>query len=524
MIPMILALCSVLTGISVLLTVSALFAFSQRRHSAVALDLFSLLLLLAIYSCAYSLELRSRTLEDILFWNKVEYFGISFLPAAWTILTARYVNFRPLLNKWVIAIMILASLTTLFSAITDPWLHLRYASIWLRTDTSIPILGFTRGILYWSHTVFSFASLFAGSVLLVRFISGSPALFRKQISLMLIGSCIPWVVYILYLTGYNFHGIDTIPFSMFISAICFGTAIFGFKILDVTPVARSVVFEMMSDGAIVLDTSDRLIDYNRAAVAAFPGLTPGTLSKRIEDILPEISEFHGSMNSWKSNEFRFSSGKDDDTQHYICHSTPVYDIRNRPVARVIVFKDNTSTVKLMEKLNELATIDPLTKLYNRRHFLDAASRRMSHLSRKSLPMSVILIDLDHFKSINDTYGHGAGDEALRMVAQIIMENIRADDTAARFGGEEFICFLPETDTVGAHIIAERMRKAIAKTGINFEAHTSITITASFGIAGTIPGKDQPIDAFIARADKALYTAKNGGRNRTAVFDDGSDSQ
>lgn len=280
---------------------------------------------------------------------------------------------------------------------------------------------------------------------------------------------------------------------------------------------------MMSDGAIVLDTSDRLIDYNRAAATTFNRLNPEILSKRIEDILPEIIEFCGSGNFCENKEFRFSSGDSDDTHHYICHSTPVYDIRNRPVARVIVFKDNTSTVRLMEKLNELATIDPLTKLYNRRHFLDAASRRMSHLSRKSLPMSVILLDLDYFKSINDTYGHGAGDEALRMVSRIIMENIRADDTAARFGGEEFICFLPETDIGGAYIIAERMREAIAKSGIDYERHTSIMITASFGIAGTTSGKDQPIDAFIARADKALYTAKKGGRNRTAVFDDGSDS-
>lgn len=216
MIPMIFALCSVLTGISVLLIASALFAFSQRRHSSVALNLFALLLLLALYSGAYSLELRSRTLEDILFWNRIEYFGISFLPTAWTILTARYVNFRPLLNKWIIAIMILVSLSTLFAAITDPWLHLKYALVWLRADTSFPILGFTRGILYWTHTVFSFASFIAGSFLLARFISGSPSLFRKQILLLLFGSCIPWMIYILYLTGYNFHGVDTIPFSMFI--------------------------------------------------------------------------------------------------------------------------------------------------------------------------------------------------------------------------------------------------------------------------------------------------------------------
>jgi len=521
MIPMMFALCSILTGISVLLTISALFAFSQRRNSSVALNLFALFLLLAVYSGAYSLELKSRTLETILFWNRIEYFGISFLPAAWTLLTARYVNYRPLLNRWIVAIMILVSLSTLFAAITDPWLHLRYASVWLRKDTAFPVIGFTRGILYWTHTVFSFASLFAGSVLLMRFISGSPALFRKQISLMLIGSCIPWVVYILYLSGYNFHGVDTIPFSMFISVICFGTAIFGFKILDVTPVARSVVFEMMSDGAIVLDTSGRLIDYNRAAAAAFPRLTPEKLSKKINDILPERTEFHDNLSNRLHEEFRFSSDSNGNTLHFICHSTPVFDIRNRPIARVIVFKDNTSAVRLMEKLNELATIDPLTKLYNRRHFIDVASRRMSHLSRKSLPMSVIILDLDHFKTVNDTYGHGAGDEALQMVARVIMKNIRADDTAARFGGEEFICFLPETDAEGAFVIAERMRDTIEKTEIIIEGHTPITITASFGIAGTIPGNDQPIDTFIAHADKSLYTAKNGGRNRTAVFNDGS---
>jgi len=166
------------------------------------------------------------------------------------------------------------------------------------------------------------------------------------------------------------------------------------------------------------------------------------------------------------------------------------------------------------ELERLAETDGLTGLANRRAFDAALDRAWRRLQRTGRPVSLLLLDLDHFKALNDRSGHQAGDEALRRFARCLSDAIRRpDDMAARYGGEEFGLILPDTDRAGALEVAGSVRAALASAAIPNPAGIGGRLTASIGSASAGPGDLDSIDALVARADTALYRAKQAGRDR-----------
>lgn len=170
-----------------------------------------------------------------------------------------------------------------------------------------------------------------------------------------------------------------------------------------------------------------------------------------------------------------------------------------------------SLIRDKEAQKELAVRDGLTGLYNRRAFNELLAQAVAREDRQGGRFGLLILDLDHFKKLNDTYGHPAGDAALKGAAEVLKNHLRKGDQAARFGGEEFVVILPGTDEGGAQHLAERVREAVAKNRLVFEG-AKISLTASFGLA-VWPGDGKDPDALLASADRALYAAKEGGRNR-----------
>ena len=160
-----------------------------------------------------------------------------------------------------------------------------------------------------------------------------------------------------------------------------------------------------------------------------------------------------------------------------------------------------------------ALLDPLTKLANRKSFDEGLAREMSEARKTGVPLSLVLLDIDHFKSFNDTWGHQTGDQVLRLVAMTLKSNIKGKDVAARYGGEEFAAILPETDLEGAIILADNIRKAIqSKELLKRSTNEKLgRLTASFGVAAY--REDDTASSLIERADRCLYAAKHAGRNR-----------
>jgi diguanylate cyclase len=174
----------------------------------------------------------------------------------------------------------------------------------------------------------------------------------------------------------------------------------------------------------------------------------------------------------------------------------------------------------LDEVRRESLLDPLTKIYNRKHFDEGLLKAFNEASETGEPLSLMLIDIDHFKRFNDTWGHQTGDQVLRLVAMTLKSNIKGKDIAARYGGEEFAAVLPSTDLEGAIIVADNIRKAVqAKDLLKRSTNEKLgRITASFGVAICHPD-DSPA-SLIERADKCLYAAKAAGRNRVVSEVDG----
>ncbi len=171
------------------------------------------------------------------------------------------------------------------------------------------------------------------------------------------------------------------------------------------------------------------------------------------------------------------------------------------------------------KLEHLSKTDVLTGLYNRRHFMELVDAELARARRYRTPLALVMVDLDHFKEVNDGRGHQAGDRVLTAVAGAMRESVRETDLAARYGGEEFVLLLPNTDRQGARELAERCREIVADTSVA-DAGGRIQVTASMGVASyPEDAGDGDVDALLGAADGALYRAKGGGRNRVEMAAD-----
>jgi diguanylate cyclase (GGDEF)-like protein len=183
-------------------------------------------------------------------------------------------------------------------------------------------------------------------------------------------------------------------------------------------------------------------------------------------------------------------------------------------AILVALNDISQRKELEAELFRQASTDSLTGVSNRRYFLAQAEQELRRSRRFARPLSVMMIDLDHFKKINDTHGHAVGDAVLQGVVRRALESLRQSDQLGRLGGEEFAVVLPETDLAAATEVAERLRKHIAERPLIAERqpiHSSVSV----GVA-QLGAEDSSIDALFSRADAALYRAKNGGRDRVEV--------
>ena len=173
--------------------------------------------------------------------------------------------------------------------------------------------------------------------------------------------------------------------------------------------------------------------------------------------------------------------------------------------------------QLQHALYNMAIHDPLTGAFNKRYLAERIDQEVAFAWRRGRPLSLLILDLDHFKAINDTHGHHIGDEVLREVARYIQSSLRLEDIFSRFGGEEFVVLMRDTSIEQARQVAERLRKGIETLTIPADG-LSLSVTVSMGIASTTdPGCCSSMDLF-SHADKRLYVAKNTGRNRVVITD------
>lgn len=469
----------------------------------------------AVFTFSYVFELTSVTLGQMKFWLRLEYLALPFIPLCILLMCFEYVGQK--IKKGFFYSLFAVPVLTIFVHSTNDLHHFYYKSMEIRNDTPFPILKLEGGPWFYVHSIFVFVCIMFSVMILLMQLKKSLFRFRMQILTMAVGLLVPVVATYFYMNGLSPYGIDLGPVSMSLSFLFHGAAIVSYQMFNVAPIARDTVFTSMREGVIVLNQTGMIVDYNPAVMKAIPGLNAHVIGKRIMDILEGNQQLIRIISEGQERDYKVE--EKGEAIHYHIRFSPVLLKNKQEIGKIITFVDVTDRVVLQEKLQQLACMDGLTHVFNRSYFMRKAEKVFSALRKNGGNVSVIMFDIDHFKRINDTYGHEAGDCVLKNVAAVAKECLRESDIIGRYGGEEFIICLPNTHLVAANQIANRIRTRISDSFIRNHGN-EIRVTSSFGVsnADINAGEDRhSIHSLMRDADKALYTAKNNGRNCVQLF-------
>lgn len=280
------------------------------------------------------------------------------------------------------------------------------------------------------------------------------------------------------------------------------------------------------DASIYTKDRERRYTYANAKMAAVAGRTPEDLIGRVDEelVTPEVAadwrvldDLVFETGETQSGE-EISTSKDGERRHFWVVKIPQRDSRGEVVSLLGISTDFTEFYRLKEELARQATTDELTGIRNRRSLLETARREFSRTNRYGHPLSMLMIDIDYFKRINDGFGHDVGDKVLKAVADACRRELRDSDSIGRLGGEEFGVLLPNTGSTGAAIVAERLRTRVDALRIAGDWGEDIRPKVSVGVA--CADNASRVEVVFKRADEAMYAAKAAGRNRVHVADAG----
>ncbi|HAS04931.1 MAG TPA: hypothetical protein DCR71_04160 [Dehalococcoidia bacterium] len=495
---------------------TAFYAY-QHHNKTGAMAFTALMLAAAVYAFGYAFEIKSTTLSGMLFWSKVQYLGISTIPALWIIAAVQYIGKNRWLTRPVLIALFFIPIITLILRYTNEYHHLFYISESINTQGPFPVFSFVKGPWYWVYVAYLNLSILFGNVLFLwMLVKPSAPSYRRQFAVILCGAVAPWISHIIYQFGLSPWGLDLSPFGLTITGLLNSWGFFRYRLIDLAPIAREAVFEGMPEGVLVIDMQNRIIDFNRAAQKIIKNLSLNDIGSNAKEVLNTYPELIEHLCSNKFIHIELKIKEEEDFYYYNVQLSPVVNHRNQLIGKIIVLNDITRQTLLLEKLRMLTAIDSLTEIFNRSFFMELSKKEINRAKRYKKPISVIFMDIDHFKQVNDTYGHKAGDDILKIVVTICKNCLRTPDLYGRYGGDEFVILLPGTYTETSMMVAERLREKISNTLIPLD-NAEITVTASFGVAGVNKAENEEFEELLANADLALYRAKKAGRNCVVLY-------
>ncbi|AEF23834.1 histidine kinase N-terminal 7TM domain-containing diguanylate cyclase [Pseudomonas fulva] len=482
------------------------------------------------------LEVASVAPECKMLWATMSWPGIISVPTFWAVFLWQYVSsVRQPLGRRSMLGMILMPLLIWLVVLSNPWHGLFYGA------ATGPVSGapgapirFDHGPLFYAAAVYVYLFMSFSLVVVLRAALISHGVHRRHYLAFVLITAVPWSANISYVGfGFVVFGVDPTPFSFVFTLAAFSWLILGVRLFDMVPVARHLLLEALPDPVMVVDTQWRVIEANQAALK-LGGLNNDWQGHRLQDWPGFGDEL--AVQLVEQGELREPLLIQSDADHY-------FEVRTRPIERLtrhgilvlgqlLYLRDVTqrqraklklaealalseerlrTITSLHEQLREQALCDPLTGLYNRRYLDELFARELARARRDNAPLALALIDLDHFKQLNDQYGHLDGDDVLRSVAQYLVVNLRSSDTVFRIGGEEFLVILPGADVREATRRLEAICQGLAQKPI--ETRSGVRhVTLSAGLA-LWPEQGRALDELLQAADAALYEAKRRGRNR-----------
>ncbi|NOU69643.1 diguanylate cyclase [Paenibacillus sp. LMG 31461] len=495
-----------------------MYAYIKRKEIPGAYTFVIYTATQAIYIFAHAFEMASDTLVEVKRWTVLEYIGIGAAPAIGLLIVMQYVGMN--LTRTKIAALFIIPTITLIMVITNDYHHLFYKDMYFRENVPFPTTDIVIGQYYIVHGAYIFGCMLAAVVLLLRRWRQTKKAYRLQLVTLIMGQFMPMTGAFVYLMGLTPYGIDPVPMILCITSAMYIWAIVSTRMLTVIPIAKDRIFESMREGAIVLDFADRLVDFNGVISAMFPGLTTDMLGLTLDEAWIQLSGTPfpvARSQDGVQEEFSWRAA-DGKKFFYQIRSSVVRGRNGEPIGSLLMLIDVTEQKLLQDQLEQLAYYDGLTKLLNRTEFLRRSKMILEGDLSGEKSTCILLFDIDHFKSINDTYGHDVGDLAIQHVVKVA-KRLEADIPnvlIARYGGEEFVMAMPACSMDEAVLLAERVRAQLAAEPMS-GSFGSIAITASFGLTQAGHRGDS-LEMLLKHADMALYQAKRAGRNQVRVFD------
>ncbi len=523
---------------AVVLSISALTALTTsiiilRRDVSGSAALGGVLLSTVVWSGAYAMSWSLVELADKLLWLKIMYFGVIAVPTLFLAFILKITHHENWLTARIFLLLSIQPLAMMAAVWFD--ISLLFERIDLRLMGGLTVLRLERGLGFWVNTYYSYAI-----ILLAFFILGAGAwranpFFKRQYLIILAGSIIPFVVSLFSQVNYTeLADLDLAPISFGISSILYAYAVFRHQFMDLLPVARGYLIESMSDGVLVSDEHGRIVDINPAMKNFLEDEPVALIGRNISGVLKQWTpDPEHLLNGVETRVELKIPGKP--SNYLDLRITSLYDEDQKVNGRLMVFRDITDRKEverdlrramdrlqtqlieigvLQSQLREQAIRDALTNVFNRRYLEETLERELARATRESYPLCVIMMDLDYFKDINDTYGHEAGDVVLKTIAETATRQSRHGDFVCRYGGEEFVLVMPNIGIEKARERANELHRIIDDLNIPYERF-NLTTTISMGIAW-YPAHGNTKETLMRAADKAMYVAKNTGRNRVIV--------
>jgi diguanylate cyclase (GGDEF)-like protein/PAS domain S-box-containing protein len=526
---------AILSLLSAIITLVASIA-AWRRSGPGSVMLSFLLLFMTMWSGFYSTRWMNISLDIKMFWFKLMYIGVSGLPTFFLLFVLAFTHHDAWFTKRKLTLL---SIQPILSAVlfwTNDHHWLFYRSLAVVQENGFMAVDFVRGPWYAINIVYSYAVIGVAFFVLSQAALRWSPIYLNQYRLILIGSLLPWAgsAYSEFYFS-QWHGLDLAPLMFGLSGIIYVFAISHTHFMDLIPVARSHLIENMRDGVLVLDLQNRIVDINPAMENFIEGKISSYIGKNAFDVFQPWMEKADLF--LEQTETRLELKVPKDPARYLdLQVTPLYDRSQLMNGRLMVFRDITESKQvekrlrhandrlqgqlieiglLQSKLREQAIRDPLTDIFNRRYLDETLDRELSRAARENYPVCVILIDLDHFKRVNDTHGHEAGDLVLKAIAKALSEHSRRGDFACRYGGEEFVVVMPNMVLETGYERAEDLRKSLNLLRVPYEQY-SLCVTISMGIA-CFPENGETRHAILRAADQAMYAAKEAGRDHILSY-------
>ncbi len=497
-------------------------AWSNRRDPVARWFAWTLMAFI-VWAVGYIFELLAVGLDSKILFANLQFLGVATVSVCWWEMTRRYLGLSSVPRALTAFLWIVAGATVVI-AFTNPGGLFRGQPLIESGSAPIPVLHADYGPWY-TYVLLPMTALLNVAVLALL---GSRALrshrlYRKQYLVLFVALLLPLAATLLYVTGLPpVRDYNLTPAVAGISGLLLAVGVFRWSLFDIVPFARDLVVDDLADGVIVADKAGRIVDLNASAERLTQLKHDEVVGRQAEEVFehhPVLKEILAAPDDGPSHTIgrrEMVIKLDDVNRYYGVSSSRVMSHRGRFLGRAVVLHEVTERVRLVEQVRELANSDDLTGLCNRRHFLELAGREFERARRHDYPVSLVMFDVDHFKGINDTYGHRAGDLVLRELALKCRSVLRSTDVVGRLGGEEFAVLLSHANLKGAAQTADRIRQAVESMRVGRGTHgDGIMITISVGVtqlAADAAAPPDTLDLVLERADKALYQAKGAGRN------------